>query len=89
MHVGLSRPARPDAGDQRARQADRQVCGQRQMREIELLQDLVGGELPGQRGQEVALHARAASRSGGSSLLGLRQRGLLRQHVDLRGLARR
>ena len=55
------------------------------MREIELLHDLVGRQLPGKRRQEIAL-LRQLLLERRQQLLGLRECGILRQHVGLRRL---
>ena len=70
---------------QRSRQADRQVARQSEMLQVECLSDLVSRELTGERGQQVALD-RDLLLQWRQRLLDLGQRGLLRQHVDLRGL---
>ncbi len=56
MHEGLGRPDIRTLPHQCARQAHRQVRRQREMPQIECLQHFVGGELAGQRGQQIALH---------------------------------
>ena len=55
------------------------------MCQFELLANLVGRILPGQRRQEVALLGQLLLKRR-QQLLGLRQRRILRQHVGLRGL---
>ena len=85
MHVGFRRPHVGPLIDQLARQADRQIGRQLQMGQIELLADLVGRILPGQRRQEVAL-LRQLLLKRRQQLLGLRQCRVLRQHVGLRRL---
>ena len=55
MHIGFRRADVRALVDQLARQADRQVCRQLQMRKVEFLHHLVRRQLPGERRQEIAL----------------------------------
>ena len=56
------------------------------MRKIELLQDLVGGILPGKRRQQIALLCQLLLKRR-KQFFSLRERRVLREHIGLRRLA--
>ena len=82
MHIGFRRPHIGSLINQLAGQADRQIGRQFEMRKIELLYDLIGRQLPGERRQQVALLSQLLLERR-QQLFGLRQRRILREHIRL------